>query len=65
MEQEGERMSVGRDVIARASGVSEEEIKCVNCAAYHPPLFCDAWNQFTSVEDFCSFWTAKREKSDD
>ena len=52
-------MSVGRDVIADVCGVEEEDVRCETCVGFSGHLWCEAWEQPTRAEDFCSFWQKK------
>ena len=54
-------MSVSRDVIAKAYGVPESDVRCSNCVYSRRWIYnaylCQLWGgQQTGESDFCSFW---------
>lgn len=57
-------MSVSREVVATINRVPVEKCNCRNCAKHsnfiNDMLWCDAWNQRTRAEDFCSIFEEMR-----
>lgn len=57
-------MSVSRAVIAKVNGVTEDRVKCENCAncegAFFSPWYCVVWKDYVRADWFCSLWGARR-----
>lgn len=63
-------MSVSRDVIAKAYGVPESDVRCSNCVCakrwINDTYICRFWEkQRTAGSDFCSFWSFLKETKDE
>ena len=58
-------MSVSREVIAEALGISAEDVRCENCEAMPTFMVCKTWNTLMGVGEFCSLFRPKGEREDD